>query len=82
MARKKNNLTITEQLQEVTLAIESTGKQLAELKNKKKELEKLKEEEEIKMLIDKITEKGMTIEEATKMLDNVDKEQLINKKRR
>ena len=82
MARKKNNLTITEQLQEVTLAIESTGKQLAELKNKKKELEKLKEEEEIKMLINKITEKGMTIEEATKMLDNVDKEQLINKKRR
>lgn len=79
MARRKNNLTITEQLQEVALAIESTGKQLAELKNKKKELEKLKKEKDIQMLIDKIAEKGMTVEEATKIFDNIEKYSPNNK---
>ncbi|CDC28123.1 unknown [Firmicutes bacterium CAG:466] len=73
MARRKNNLTITEQLQEVTIAIQESEKQLFDLKNKKRELEKAKKEEEVKILIDKITEKGMTVEEATKIFDNIEK---------
>lgn len=73
MARRKNNLTITEQLQEVAIAIQESEKQLFDLKNKKRELEKAKKEEEVKILIDKITEKGMTVEEATKIFDNIEK---------
>ena len=73
MARRKNNLTITEQLQEITIAIQTAERQLFDLKNKKRELEKAKKEEEVKILIDKITEKGMTVEEATKVFDNIEK---------
>ena len=69
MARRKINLTLSEQLQEVIIAIENTEKQLSDLKKKKKELEKAKKDEEVQTLITKISEKGMTVEEATKLLD-------------
>ena len=71
MARRKTNLTITEQLEENALAIESTEKHLNELKAQKKELEAAKKEEDVQNLLNKISEKGITVAEATKLIDNV-----------
>ena len=63
MARRKKNMTYAEELQFVESEIEKAENTLKELKARKKELAQKKEEEELKMLYDRIKASGKTVSE-------------------
>ena len=68
--------SIYEQIEDIKLEIFETEQRLISLKNQKKELEKQKTEQEMKLLYDRMKEQNMTFEEALSALTkSVDTEQ-------
>ncbi|HJB92111.1 MAG TPA: flagellar export protein FliJ [Candidatus Eisenbergiella merdigallinarum] len=63
MARRKKNMTYEEELVFLESEIANTEETLKQLKSRKKELEKVKEQEELKALYDAIKGSGKTVEE-------------------
>lgn len=60
--------SIYEQIEDIKLEISETEQRLISLKNQKKELEKQKTEQEMKLLYDRMKEQNMTFEEALSAL--------------
>ena len=60
--------SIYEQIEDIKLEISETEQRLISLKNQKKELEKQKTEQEMKLLYGRMKEQNMTFEEALSAL--------------
>lgn len=68
--------SIYEQIEDIKFEISETEQRLISLKNQKKELEKQKTEQEMKLLYDRMKEQNMSLEEAMSALTkSVDTEQ-------
>ena len=69
MARGRKNLTLEEQLAQITTEIENMETSLKEMKQAKKELEDQIRQTRLAELDEIITEKGLTFEQVRELLD-------------
>ena len=68
MPRRKKNMTYAKEMVFLDNAIEKTEETLKQLQNRRKELDKIKEQEDIKALYDAIKGSGKTVEEVISTL--------------
>ncbi len=63
MARRKRNMTLEEELASLDQDISKKEEELKEMKAKKKELSRMKEEEDLKILYERIKASGKSVNE-------------------
>lgn len=63
MARRKRNMTLEEELAYLEEDISKKEEELKEMKARKKELSKMKEEEDLKILYERIKASGKSVNE-------------------
>lgn len=72
MARKLRNGKTTEQkIEDINVEINKTEQILFDLKQEKKELEKILEQEKIDALITSVKAKGFSLDKAKEIIDNM-----------
>lgn len=72
MARKLRNGKTTEQkIEDINVEINKTEQTLFDLKQEKKELEKILEQEKIDALITSVKAKGFSLDKAKEIIDNM-----------